>query len=89
MYLGAASHGEVMALGNHLKEEEHWKGKYGPVSYERNQLQEKLASFQKDMETYDAPFGLASQVIALKASLDEKEKAVEDAKTSLTNSKAV
>lgn len=48
---------------------------------------EKSVSFHKDVETHGAPFELASKVINLKASLAEKEKALEDVRTSLNNSK--
>lgn len=40
------------------------------------------------MEAHGAPYELHLQVTALKESLDEKEKALEDVRTSLTNSEA-
>lgn len=72
-----------MAFGNPLKENEHQNDEKDLLSYESNQFLQNLTSFQKNVETHGAPFELASKVTALKEFLNEKEKVVENVKSSL------
>lgn len=71
MYLVLNGHGEMMTLGNPLKEKDRWNGQYDLNAYEHNQLLETLVGFQKDVEAHGTHFEMASQVTALKAFMGE------------------
>lgn len=93
MFMAVTGRGEVLDPKNPSEERDTQKGKYDMVAHDQYQIKENLSNLQKQMtrlqdlhkevDNHGTPSSLTANMTNFGASLEAKEKALREEKTSL------